>query len=70
MHHGKQNEVAELFAQILIIARPDGSRDLIRFLDQAREKRFVRLLAIPRTAIRRAEFGDDLAQTLEVIGDW
>jgi hypothetical protein len=70
MHHGKQNEVAELFAQILIVARADSARDFVRFLDQAWNQGLICLLAVPRAAIGRAEFCDDVAEALEVIGDW
>ena len=70
VHHGQQDQVAEFFAQILIVARPDGARDFVRFLDQAGKKRLVRLLAVPRAALGRAEFRDDVAKTLKVIGDW
>src|SRR5450755_4830719 len=61
MHYGKQNKVTELFAQILIITRADGARDFVRLLDQARKQRLISLLAVPRTAIGRAELGDDIA---------
>jgi hypothetical protein len=70
MHYREQNEIAELFAQIPIVLRSDGARDFVRFLDQAWKERLISLFAIPGTAIRCAEFCDDIAKLLKVIGDW
>ena len=65
VHDGQQDQVAELFAQIRIVARADGAGDFVRFLDQARQERLIRLLAVPGAAIGRAEFGDDVAKRVE-----
>ena len=65
MHDGQENEVAQFFAQILVVPRADGAGDLVGFLDQARQERFVRLFAVPGTAVRRPEFGHDFAKLVE-----
>jgi hypothetical protein len=65
MHHSEQNEITELFAQILIVPRTDGARDFVRFFDQARKERLISLFAVPGTAIGCAKFCDDIAKLLK-----
>ena len=65
MHHGQQDEVAELFPQILVVTCTDSRPDLVRLLDQPRKQGFISLLAVPRTAIGRAESSDNFAKLVE-----
>src|SRR5438045_927567 len=65
VHHREQNQVAQFLAQIRVIPRTHGARDFVGFFNQWRQKRFVRLLRVPRTAAGCPEFCDDLTKLLE-----
>ncbi len=65
MHHGEQNQVAQLFAKIGVVLRANRARHFIRFLDDRRQQRFVRLLGVPRATAGSAELRDDGAQFCE-----
>jgi hypothetical protein len=62
-----QQKIAEFLAQIGIVARVDGGDDLVRFLEDIRAERPMRLFAIPWTSARPAQQGDDRAQCGERI---
>ncbi len=70
VHEHEQQYVAEFLAQILLVVLPHRVRDFVSFLEQLRDQRLVSLLAIPGATVRGAEVGDDVAELLEVIGDW
>ena len=65
VQHHLQKHVAQLFAQMHHVARLDGVNGLVGFLDHVVRDALVRLLAIPRTAVRRAQRrdgGDELVE--------
>lgn len=68
MHDGKQDQIAQFLAKILVVSSPNRARDFISLLDQAREKRLVRLLTVPWTASRGAQFCHNLAKLREIAG--
>ena len=65
--HGLEQEVAELFAEVRRLAALDRLEHLVGFLEHERTQRGVRLLAVPRAAIRRAQRAHDLDETLESL---
>ena len=67
VHHHLQKKVAQFLAQIGVVIRPDRVGHFIGFLEQARDERFVRLLAIPGTTAGGAQLRDNVAQSREVI---
>ena len=67
VHHNMEQQVAEFLAQVGIIRAFDGIDDLVAFLDEQRPEGGVRLLAIPRAAIRSAEAGDNFLQAGDAV---
>ena len=57
VEHDLQQQIAELGAQLAVVARVDRLDDLVRLLDQIRLDRVVRLLAVPRAAARTRAAG-------------
>ena len=67
VNHHLEQEVAELFPEIRIVLRPDRCRHFIGFLEQSRDERAMRLLAIPRTTAGRAQPTHDFTKTIELF---
>ena len=67
VHDDDQQQIAEFFAKVFIVTRPQGTSDFINFFDQRRQERFVSLFAIPRAAVGRAELRDDVAELLKFL---
>src|SRR4029079_619917 len=63
--HDLQREIAELFAQLVLVARVDGIDDLARLFEHVAAKRPKILLSIPRTAVRREQALHELDQARE-----
>jgi len=57
-----EEKIAEFFAQIGVIGLGDGVDRFAGFLEETGAEGFVRLLAVPRTALGRAEEADDGAE--------
>ena len=64
---GLEQEVAELFAEVRRLAAFDRLEHLVGFLEHERAQRGVRLLAVPRAAVRRAQRAHDLDEPLESL---
>ncbi len=64
---GLEQEVAELFAQMRRLAAFDRLEHLVGLLEHEGPQRGVRLLAVPRAPIRRAQRAHDLDETLESL---
>jgi len=62
MHDGEENHVPELLPQVRVVIGPHRSGYFVCFLNQGRQERCVRLLAVPRTTARRAKLRHDLAK--------
>src|SRR5207247_7151774 len=66
-HHGMkqdlQQQVAELFAQLGVVAGANGVVDLVRLLDEVGAQRFVRLRGVPLAA--RAEVAHERERVVE-----
>ena len=60
-----QQQIAQLLRQLAGVARVERVDDLVRLLDHEPSQRLVRLLAIPRTAVGRAQPSDDVAERVE-----
>jgi hypothetical protein len=58
--HRLEQEVAELFAERVVVVPVDRLEDFVGFLEHERLQRVDRLLAIPRTAVRGPEPRHDL----------
>ena len=58
--HQLEQEVTQLDRHRRHVALVDRGTDLVRLLDQVGAHRFQCLLAVPRTAIRGAQTGDEL----------
>ena len=54
MHHHLEEQIAQLLAQIRVIACPNRIGDFVGLFEQARDQRLMRLFAIPRAALRGA----------------
>jgi hypothetical protein len=67
MHDDVKEKVAKFLLKVGVIRPLDGVDDLIAFLDEMAAKAGMRLLAIPRAAIRRAEAGDDFAEAGDAL---
>jgi hypothetical protein len=67
VHHGEQDQIAELLAEILIVAGANRSGDFVGLLDEPRKQRLVSLLPVPGTAAGRPEFGNNLAELREIV---
>src|SRR5688572_7511344 len=66
VHHGEQDEIAQLLAKILIVTGANRAGHLVRLLDEAWKQGFVRLLPVPGATAGRAESGDNLAELGEI----
>ena len=55
MQRDLQQEVPELVAEAIGIARIERGERLVRLLQEVRAQRRVGLLAVPRTTVRRAQ---------------
>jgi len=64
MKNRLQQKIAQFLAKIGVVVLIDRLDDFVRFLDQARAQAGVRLLPVPRAAIRGAQPRDDGAQLL------
>src|SRR5439155_1577651 len=60
VHRDLEQEVAELLHHLGLLAGVDGLEQLVGLLEQVRPERLVRLLPVPRAAIRRAQAVHDL----------
>jgi len=60
-----QEEVAELFAEGVRIAAADRGGDFFRFLAEAGDQRAMRLLAVPRASLGRAQPRHDAQEAVE-----
>ena len=65
--HRLEQEVAELLAEMRRLAALDRLEHLVGLLEHERTQRRVRLLAVPRAPVRRAQRAHDLDQTLESL---
>ena len=52
VEHALEQHVAELGRQRIEVAAIDGLDGFVSFFEQVRAQRFVRLLAVPGTAVR------------------
>ena len=64
-----QQKVAEFFSEPGPVARVDRVQHLVGLFEQVRLDGVEGLLAVPRTAARRAQPGHDLDQTLKFPAD-
>ncbi len=62
MQYHLEEQIAQFFAQICVVLRPDRIRHFVGFLEQPGGERLVRLLAVPRTTAGGAKLRDDLAE--------
>src|SRR5687768_7754032 len=62
-----EQKVAQLLAKLRGAAAVNGLEDLVGFLEHERTQRRLRLLAIPRTAVRGSQRSHDLDQAVETI---
>ena len=60
-----QQQVTEFLAQICLVAEVDRLDDFIRFLNQSRAQRGVRLLDIPRATAGPAQLRHDLDELVD-----
>ena len=58
--HRLEQEVAELLAQRRVVVAVNRRKHFVRLLQHERLERVDRLLAVPRTAVRRPKRGHDL----------
>jgi hypothetical protein len=65
LEHDLQEQVPELFAQLLRRTVIDGIHDLVCLLDHVRAQGLQRLLAVPRATVRREQPAHDLDQARE-----
>ena len=65
LQHYLQQHVAELLLQMLGVARLDGCRGLVGFLDHVLADGGMGLLAIPGTTLGTAQDGDGLYEGIE-----
>jgi len=54
VHHDQQQEVTEFLAKMRVVLGAGGSATSVSFFNRRWQKRFVRLLPVPRTAARLA----------------
>ena len=66
--HRLEHEIAQLFAERPVVVAVDGLEDFIRLFDHERLEGVDGLLAIPRTAVRRAKRRHDVNETRELQG--
>src|SRR5687767_15355681 len=62
-----KQEVAQLFAEVCRVAAFNGVEHLVGFFEHERAERRMRLLAVPRAPIGRAQRAHDLDKTLESL---
>src|SRR2546426_235082 len=65
MHRHLEQEVAQLFLYLAVVPGIDRAKELIGLLEQVGAQRFMRLLAVPGTTVRRPQAGDDLEDGLD-----
>src|SRR5947207_11573012 len=65
VHDHEKQKIAEFFPKMRLVLSVSSFGNFISFLDRRRQKRFVRLFPIPRTAARGAQLGDDVTEALE-----
>ena len=65
--HPFEDVVADLLTQRVHVAALDGVDHFVRFFEHEMRQRFERLLAIPRTAVRRPQRPHDVHQLLECL---
>jgi hypothetical protein len=66
VHDNVEEQIAELFTQIRVVRFFDCFDRFVAFLDEGGSQALMGLLAIPRTAPRRAQPGDDFPQAGDV----
>ena len=59
VHHHLKQKVAQFLAEVRIVSLLDGINDLVALFDERSSEAGVRLLAVPRATIRRAQADDD-----------
>ena len=65
MEHDLQQQVAELLAHLVDVVEVEGVQRLMRFFEQITSQGLMRLLAVPRAALGRAQVRDRLLERLE-----
>ena len=70
MHRHLQQEVAELVSEPLVVTGLDGFEDLVGLFEQVWPQRFVRLLAVPGTAVRLAQPVHDVEDRRQARTVW
>jgi hypothetical protein len=63
MHDDVEQQIAQFFAQVRVVAGIDGGEHLVGFLQQRGAQARVRLFAIPGAPARRAKAGRNRPQT-------
>src|SRR5947209_19710657 len=67
MHDYDEQKIAKFLPKMSVVLRARGFGNFIRFLDRRRQQRLVRLLAVPRTTARRAQFRHNLAKLAKTV---
>jgi hypothetical protein len=65
MEHDLDDKISELLAEAVEIAGVDRLENLVGLFDQMTRERFVRLLTVPRAAVRCAQACHDVDEPLE-----
>lgn len=66
-----EEQVAQLFAQVVEVAALDGVGHLVGFLEGVRDDGRVALLQVPRaTVLRVAQPGHEVKQVVELMHPW
>src|SRR6266852_6982747 len=68
VHDYEKQKVAEFFPKMRVVFSAGSFGDFVSFFDRRGQQRFMRLLPVPRTTARRAQFGNDVAKLLERRG--
>ena len=68
VHRDLQQHVAKLFAKLAVVAGVDRLQQLVGLFEQVRAQRFVRLLFVPRAAVRCAKPAHDLENRRQAGG--
>ena len=61
-----QEQIAQFLAQVGVVRLLNGLNHLVALLDQSGAQALVRLLAIPRTPVRRAQPGHNFLEPRDV----
>ena len=65
MENHLQQQIAQFLGHLVVVARLDGVNQFIDLLNRVAAQRLMVLLAVPRTARRRAQPGHDFEQIVD-----